>query len=370
MKRLAGLLALAAVFSATSIFGATSASATVLCKAATEHCAASSAYAKGTIIEASLKTGTKWVLNAGYRTFTCEEASIKGEVTNPGGPTTSGVSGSVTTFSLGKCNGSVEVVKPGTFTISYSGSGNGGLALEGLQIMTANESFCMYGGPVSTSFSGGAMASIKASGSVPLKEGFPSCAKPATLTAEYTVTKPEPLYVERDRTAAVLCKTATFPCSGGASGAFGLGTPIQLSLIGSLFTFTGGSETYNGCGEVTIAGEVTSKVETGVDVSGKITKLTFASCLTKETTIVLGNFRITYSSGNNGFLTLEGFKVEDGAFGCNQTGPATMSLTAGTTGAAVINYPLLNKDGLCPNPLIWKGEFVVSAPTPLYVSEL
>ncbi len=370
MKRLAGLCALAGVFFAMSIFGATSASATVLCKAATEHCAASNAYGKGAIVEASLKSGTKWVLKAGYRTFECEEASIKGEVTNPGGPTSSAASGTVTALSVGKCNGTVEVPKPGTFKIVYSSGGNGTLTLEGLEIKTLNESFCAYGGPVSTSLSGGAMAVVKASASVPLKEGFPNCANPATLTAEYTVTKPEPLYVERERTAAVLCKTATFPCSGGASGAYGLGTPIQLSLIGSLFTFIGNGITYNACGEVTLAGEVTSKVETGVDVSGKITKLAFASCLSKETTIVLGTFTITYSSGNNGFLTLEGFKVEDGYYGCNQTGPATMSLIAGTTGAAGLNYPLINKDGICPNPLTWKGEFMVSAPAPLYVSEL
>src|SRR4051794_16519034 len=85
-----------------ALFCVSSATATVLCKSATSRCAAGSVYGKGTVIEASLKSGTKWSLNAGFKTFECEEASIKGEVTEASGATGAAVKGSVTTLSVGK----------------------------------------------------------------------------------------------------------------------------------------------------------------------------------------------------------------------------------------------------------------------------
>ena len=169
------------------------ASATVLCKTATDPCTGGT-YAKGTVLEASLKSGTKWKLVEGVGTLECGEAAIKGAVTNPGpeGP----VAGSVSSLSFGKCNNTVEVLKTGTFRIGSPSGSNGTLTLEGFEIKSIIAGVeCIYGGPASISLTGGEMASAKASSTLTKTSGIFLCVQQAEWTAEFTVTAPEPLYV-------------------------------------------------------------------------------------------------------------------------------------------------------------------------------
>jgi uncharacterized protein YceK len=126
------LIALLGVIALALVFLTTSASATVLCKTATDPCTGGT-YGKGTMIEASLKSGVKSVLDTPFSNVECSKSTFKGEVTNPGGEEAI-VSGSVSTLSLSECgSNNVSVVKKGTFTIESPKEANGTLKLEGLE---------------------------------------------------------------------------------------------------------------------------------------------------------------------------------------------------------------------------------------------
>ena len=178
----------------------TTASATVLCKTATNPCTGGT-YGKGTTIEASLKSGTKSPLkNSSLGEVACEEASIKGEVTNAGGEGAN-ASGTITSLAFGKCNAkAIAVLKSGTFAIESTSGGNGTLKLEGFETTTELEGLhCIFSGTASVSLKGGEMASVATSGvSLSRTAGRSGtfCGGSATWNAEYTVTAPEPLYVE------------------------------------------------------------------------------------------------------------------------------------------------------------------------------
>lgn len=202
MKRLAVLLTLGAALLAVNFVGASTASATVICKTAANPCTSETLYPKGTVIEASLKSGVRSTLkntSVGLEAE-CEEAAIKGEVTNAG----SGggkVSGTISLFKFASCkNGySVTTLKTGTFTISYTEGGNGTLKLEGFETTydTPLGFSCTYAGSVAVSLNGGAMSSMVASSVSVSRTGDSSlCGTSATWNSEYTVTAPEPLYVE------------------------------------------------------------------------------------------------------------------------------------------------------------------------------
>lgn len=201
MRRLGALgVVLAIALLALGLGGGTTASATVLCKTATNPCSGNF-YGKGTTVEASLKSGTKSVLHSPSNDIECTSSSIKGEVTSPGG-VGSNASGTVSSLSFGGCNATVSVLKKGTFTIESPAEGNGTLKLEGLEITTEFLStHCIYAGPASFSLNGGGMAVIAGPSSL-RRTGGNSGLFCGTLessqawTAEYTITAPEPLYVE------------------------------------------------------------------------------------------------------------------------------------------------------------------------------
>jgi hypothetical protein len=343
-----------------ALFWASPASATVLCKTAGERCTGGT-YGKETTIEASLKTGTKWTLNAGYKIFECEESTIAGEVTSPGGQTGASVTGTMTTLSFANC--SIGTLKKGSFTINHSSGSNGTLTLEGFEIWAGD---CGYGGPASTTLSGGATASIKVSASVPKIWGGEKCANPATITAEYTVTWPEPLYVASEVQATVLCKVAgKNPCP--SESIYGEGQILALELgEASLFTFRNNGAPYLACNEVVIEGKITTKAGTGVDVGGPVEALSFSECSSKVEVLKNGSFSVDYTSGNNGTLSLEGFEVRDLVWGCTFVGPAPLPLWGGEMASATINSVVPN---ICSGPFSWNAEFTVTKPQPLYVSK-
>lgn len=358
-RRLALAIGLALTVAA-ALSSASSASATVLCKTSGSPCSGGT-YGKGTIIEASLKTGTSWVLNDG-KARSCEEATIKGEVTNAGGTPGIPVTGTVNSMKVGKCSALVEVTKGGTFSIRSSAAGPV-LTLEGFEISTGGGA-CFYGGPADTSLTPGAMASIGISATLPKAGGLSTCSTTASWSAQYTVTAPEPLYVPTEPAATVLCKTASKPCS--AENAYGKGSALKLELQeGTLFTF-GSPFPYVACSKVVIEGEVTTLPGGGVDTGGPIKEFSFGGCSHSVTVSKKGSFSVDYTSGNNGTLTLSGFEINDGSLCSKWTGPAALSLTGGTMAVSGIKGSVAG----CVGEYTWNAAFTVTKPEPLYVSEL
>jgi hypothetical protein len=341
------------------------ASAAVLCKTASNPCTGG-IYGKGTSVEASLKSGTKSKLKVPVE-IECEESTVKGEVTDPGPET---VSGPISSFSFGKCSGfgeaSIEVLKSGTFSIGSPSGGNGTLTLEGFEIkVTFAGVECIFGGPASTSLSGGEMGAIKVNASLPRGKGGPLCSEKAEWTAEYTVTAPEPLYVESGE-AVVLCKTASEPCSGGT---YGKSTSIEATLKAGTKSKLAGVATIE-CEEAAIEGEVTNP---GPEVvSGSVSAISFGKCEGTVEVLKSGTFKITSPSGGSGILRLEGFeiKVTMAGVNCVYGGPTAMNLSGGEMASIKANALLAKKEGglLCKRTAEWTAEYTVTAPEPLYVT--
>jgi hypothetical protein len=201
MKRGAILLvASVGVLLAAGLGSASPASATSLCKTATDPCPVGNAYPKGTLIEASTKAGVHSTVTGPLGIKAQCTSTIKGEVTNAGGEATN-VSGTVTSLGFSGCtNGySVTILKAGTFSISSPASGNGTLTLEGFEttLHTPLGFNCIYSGSTSLSLKGGAPASIAASNaSLPRTGHSVLCGSNGTWNAGYAVAAPEPLYVE------------------------------------------------------------------------------------------------------------------------------------------------------------------------------
>jgi hypothetical protein len=360
MKRLAVLLVLASIAAVLSLGGASAASATVLCKTAGTPCSGGT-YGKGTIIEASLKTGTTWSVTAD-KTRTCEEATIKGEVTSAPGTTGTPVTGTVTSMKVGKCSGVVEVTKAGTFSIASTAKG-GKLTLEGFEINLGG-GVCFYGGPATTDLTAGAMASISANTGLTKISGTSICPTTASWSAQYTVTAPEPLYLPSEPATTALCKTASNPCS--LENVYDRGSILKLELKKETqFTFSWGSP-YAACQKVLIEGEVTTYAGGGVDVGGSVKEFSFTNCTSMVTVLKKGTFTVHRTSGSNGTLTLKGFEINDGVFCTKWTGPAAFALIGGAPASASIGGSVLG----CSAEFTWSGAFTVPTPSPLYVSEL
>jgi len=352
----------AVVVAALSLWGASAgtAGATELCKTASSPCSGGT-YGKGTTIEASLKAGTKWVFTAD-KARSCEEATIKAEVTGAGGTPGVPVTGTVTSMKLGKCSGVIEVAKTGTFSISSS-AGSSILSFEGIEI-NAGGGVCLHGGSAAATLTPGAMASIGVKASLPKVGGTGSCPGSASWTAEFTVTAPEPIYVPTEPPATVLCKTASKPCA--LENVQGKGSTLKLELTKEpLFTF-GSPSPYEGCSKVVVEGEITTLPGGGIDVGGPVKEFSFAGCIHAVSVLKKGTFSVDYTSGSNGTLSLKGFEVQDWWF-CKWTGPAAFALTGGAVGSAVINANVPNN---CGPGFTWTAALTVVKPEPLYVSEL
>jgi hypothetical protein len=343
---------------------AKAAESVVLCKVAAEPC--TSPYGKKKTIEGTI-VGS-WLLKAGFAEIKCTGASINGSVTNLG--TTGPVTGTVNSIGFSSCGSStVDVLKNGTFSIGSPSGGNGTFKLEGFEVTVAVAgTSCVYGGTASFSLTGGTTASLKSTGSLAKVSGGATCASPASLTAEYKVNLPEPLYVEAKEGVSepvVLCKSATSPCTG----TYAKGTAIEASSTGSILLKGGFAEIT--CTANSIKGEVTNPGPTG-PVAGTVSSLSFSSCGSSTVDVLKnGTFSIGSPSGGNGTFKLEGFEVTVAVAGtsCVYGGPATFSLTGGTTASLKSSGNLTKVSGgfLCASPASWSAAYNITAPAPLYV---
>lgn len=195
MRYLKGLALAAAVAAVFVVFGAGTASATVICKTKTSPCA--SPYAKGTVFKGVLTPGTKAVLKAGFATIECTQGDGSIEMTT-GGSATETVKGVTKTLGFGGCNAEVKVLKTGKGEIHWTSSSNGTFTAEGMEITVNTLGVdCVYGGKISSgiTLNGGESPTININAKVSRLSGGFLCSDPGTMTSSLTVTEPIPLYV-------------------------------------------------------------------------------------------------------------------------------------------------------------------------------
>ncbi|MGN6274920.1 MAG: hypothetical protein ACTHNP_03195 [Solirubrobacterales bacterium] len=194
------MLGLAAIAAAAlmAFVGASSASATVLCKTAmTEGCAkAGWAYPEHTVVESS-STGSG-ILTTGETTLdTCTGSTITGKTENEGSETTT-VHGPNQVINWGKCTSETKTTILGELEIHWiSGTDNGTMTSIGTQV-TVKTIFgtCTYSASDIGTLVGGNPATIEIKElSVKLVSGF--CPPETKWTDSFTVTSPKPLFVSK-----------------------------------------------------------------------------------------------------------------------------------------------------------------------------
>jgi hypothetical protein len=199
------MLGLAAVAAAAlmAFIGASSASATALCKTNNTPCPVEWHYSIGTEIHASLDPETTAILKTtgGAIENTCNTSTVKGTTSTTGGSSET-VKGSVAVAGLtfGGCTNTTDVLEGGELEIHHiAGTMNGTLTAKGFKVtlVLAGVS-CVYTAGAATDLgtvTGGTMATMDVNAGVSKAEGSFLCPSTATWEAKYTVTSPEPLYV-------------------------------------------------------------------------------------------------------------------------------------------------------------------------------
>ena len=204
------MLGLAAIAAAAlmAFVGASTASATVLCKTpgtgtpTGTTCPASWAYPAGTKITAENSGVVK--LDTTFKTVECNKSTLSGETSNEGSATetvTGPEAGASLTFT--ECNCTVNVLKPGTLETHWiSGSHNGTLTGNNSEVTVSCSTIfgnvhCIY---VTENddlgeLTGGAPAIFHSKATISRKPTNGLCSEESTWTATYTITSPNPLYV-------------------------------------------------------------------------------------------------------------------------------------------------------------------------------
>jgi hypothetical protein len=207
MKHLKMLCLAAVVVAALTAFvGAGAASATVLCKTpgtgttTGTTCPLGWAYGAGQEIHA-VNVGNV-TRDTRFKNITCTSSTFKGTTSALEGTPLSGPEGTLT---FGSCGCTVTVLKAGTLTIEWiSGTHNGTLTSDGTELTT----ICtVLGLPIHCTYAtnnthlgtlaGGTDPTFTIAANIPVDEANSDgvCPEEDKLTATYTVTDPQPLYV-------------------------------------------------------------------------------------------------------------------------------------------------------------------------------
>jgi hypothetical protein len=173
----------------TALVGAGAASATVLYSNGSK-------LGTGTAFEA---TGTNLVFKMGFATIECSHSEMAGK-TETAGSASQTVEGKLSSLSFTGCNGTFHVLKSGKLIFHYTSGSNGTVTSEGTELTIAfSGTSCTYGTPTATNFgalTGGSPATLNASSPLTRLAGGFLCANPASWTAAYTFTSPNPLEVK------------------------------------------------------------------------------------------------------------------------------------------------------------------------------
>jgi hypothetical protein len=199
-------LAVVAAAALMAFVGASSASATVLCKEGKgEVCPEGQTYPAGTKIEAKLVAGTKAKLVTAFKTIECEESAVSGETSAEEAEPLTGPEG---TLSFSKCNcETVNVLKAGTLSTTWiAGTNNGTLSSTGSETTVQCASLfgtvhCIYVTEKTDvgTLAGGNPAKLTAKATIPRLTTDSLCAEKSEWSAEYEVTSPKPLFVAKKK---------------------------------------------------------------------------------------------------------------------------------------------------------------------------
>jgi hypothetical protein len=209
--KMLGLTALAAL-ALTAGLGASSASATTtLCKTNTggTGCASANRYPAGTVIKAQLATGTQAVIATSIGSIQCKTTSWQGSTSAQSGEP---LLGKISGWAMANCStpvwgGSASCTAtpsglPSALEIFWTAGSNGVLLPGGvginLQCSSGFLTSCSYSftaQEASFNLEGGSPATVRAV-SVPLHRTAGSCPEEAKFSATFTVTSPNPLYVD------------------------------------------------------------------------------------------------------------------------------------------------------------------------------
>lgn len=382
----------AAMLIAAAFAGATSASATVLCKENVSPCTGASAYPSGTAIEASLKTGTKVEIE-GSLTITCSGSTLTGKTTAEKGVS---VPLEITGFTLSGCTSGCQTAEAqnlpysgkisrtsggnGSASVSSGGKGNPSVYFTGCTFFKVN---CIYGaGQLDFTLQGGNPAVLTAKSTKLTRESGSSglCAETVTLSAlSYEITSPKPLYASATGVeVTVFCKENASLCP--SASAYSSGTTISseatLPEMGTLF---GNNVRCNSS-----AMSIKTTAEGGNPLSVEVPSWTFSSCTgacqTVEGVTPL-SLSVEATSGGNG--TMQGgieLKLSN-CFGAGATcryghNKASFSITGGATNPKVTFGPITlaqqaGSSAICPE--VWNvvnAQYNVSSPLPLWVTKV
>jgi len=185
-KKLGSALVVAVALLA--FIGSSTASATALYSGASKQGA-------GTKIES---TGSNWVLKAGFATIQCNHSEIDGKTTNSGGSSET-VEITLYLVTVSDCDSTIHFTKLGSWIIHHtSGSDDATITSVGTEVTVSKAgTSCTYGTPTATNvgtLSGGSPAAWGASASLTRVAGGFLCANPASWTASYSMSTPNPLH--------------------------------------------------------------------------------------------------------------------------------------------------------------------------------
>jgi hypothetical protein len=187
-------LAVVAAAAVMAFLGASTASATTVCKTTTTPCGSQASEIAGELVgSATLENGNE-VLD------TCTGSKIKGKVSSQGAGIPA--SGKISSLTWESCTNPTSTLTLGELAVHHiTGTENGTLTASGTEV-TVQGIFgvsCTYGagsGITLGTVKGGSPASITISTKVKKTAGSFVCPSEPTWTAEYKVTSPSPLYIE------------------------------------------------------------------------------------------------------------------------------------------------------------------------------
>jgi len=211
------MLGLAAIAAAAlmALVGASTASASRLCKVntETEMCSEANKYGSNQEIHAVLTAGKIAKLSTAFKTIECKKSTVKGKIAEEWtGSTTQTVTGPIEVLNFEECNCTVNVLKTGTLEVhadpitdeggKVTDTDNGILTSNGAEVTVTCASIfgnvhCIYVTENTTigTLTGGNPAELDANANIPRKPTDGLCSEEAKWTAEYEVTTPKPLYV-------------------------------------------------------------------------------------------------------------------------------------------------------------------------------
>ncbi len=399
-----GPLAVASV-GLMAFVGATSASATVLCKTEINPdgtCPAGWAVGANEEIHAVSET-EKPTLTTNFKTLTCDESTM-GWTPDSEGDATHTVKGPVSALTFtGSCTCTVVVLKSGTLELHAIGStGNGTLTSNGIELTAQCSSLfgavhCLY---VTENDDLGTVTGSKATGGTATlditfelkrakttKEGT-FCDEEAIWHAKYKVTNRDTLNVSgSSASATVLCTTkvnASGLCPKGWVAP--VGEAIHAASETEKPTLTTTFKTIT-CDESTVSGKVENAGGAATTVKGPVETLTFTkNCNCTVVVIQNGTLEVhAKDDKGNGTLTSTGAEATvqcSSIFGpvhCiymtenDNLGTITGSTTTGGTATVDITTEVKRKEtvkegSLCDEEAIWHAKYSITTPDTLDVA--